>query len=280
MASLGNKITFILPETMEEALWTTPVIGQYLENSLVSERMWSEVNIICPLLELHPLMKACWKPVEIYGTTFPEAILDVDIVFQFSSTSSYSLTKAVQKHIIEAYGVQLGTVAMHMLPPIVSTAKEVLGNLLVVGRYEWDAELGMNGIWPHQQEFLDARLKDEVPIFRCPVGLSFQQLRDEVMSASVVVGVRSTATLLAASLGKIVMELSPDHHEHKNWMSKWENPKYRMIYGPLDDMTADFVWSRTCILVKEIGSMAKEVTWVPRISQRLAVGEISTHRFV
>jgi hypothetical protein len=91
---------------------------------------------------------------------------------------------------------------------------------------------------------------------------TWEEMLMEISRASVVVGLRGAATLLAATMGKVVMELTPDV-AHRDWVAKWESVKYRMIYGKLEDMPAYFVLDR---LGKQVRDLARsgELTWGTR----------------
>lgn len=249
---MGDKIAFVIPGTLEEALWAIPCISQHLENRLVTKRGAEKVYCFCPIPEIGHLFEACWHGMVVGNLPIPEEIRnEVDVLFEFNPEKAYFLTRSVGKHIVEAYGTLLGTVAMSMLPPIVSKAKEVPGDVLVVGRHKLDEELYTNE-WDHAEDFVRMGTAFGIPITRLDHGLDFRDMVDSIAKASVVVGIRGTPTLVAASLGKTVMELSPDGGKGKNWMSKWEDKRYRMMYGELADMDAIFVWERTRILVEEV----------------------------
>ncbi len=90
--------------------------------------------------------------------------------------------------------------------------------------------------------------------------ISYEHLLYEIARASVVVGVRSSGTLIACSGTKILMELAPETWAHRNWMAKWENPKARCIYGDIARVEAQYVWERTQELVKDLSAKARQ-TW-------------------
>jgi len=248
---VGDKIVFVIPDTLEEALWALPVISQHLGNRLVTGRAAEKVYCFCPIVDIRYLFTACWHGMEVLEFPMPEEIRnEVDVLFEFNPDKSYALTQAVGKHIVEAYGTMLGTVAMSILPPIASKEREEPGTVLVVKRHKLDRE--MVGSWWHSDEFVRMGKAFGIPVSLCNENLEFRELVTEVGRASVVVGIRGTGTLLASAFGKTVMELSPENWgTHKNWMSKWENKRYRMMYGDLKDMNAIFVWERTRVLVEE-----------------------------
>lgn len=274
---MSENVLFSLPATMEEALWTLPPISQYLENRLVmteairdnvsgftipARKPVGRIAIVCPLEEIHPLLKTCWLNLEITKEITDEQREMADICIEFNPGISYDLTKRVTKHITEAYGIQIGALPMMILPAIAQRiVREEMGSILVLGRYRYDAHRP-TWVWPHQAEFIKMGTENGLSVTHLPQEHSYSDLARAVSRASVVVGVRSTGTLLAACFRKVVMELSPEGYEHKHWMEKWENRTYRMIHGDLNDMTAWFVWDRTNKLVKSLMDTRGPELWV------------------
>lgn len=257
---MKDKLLFILPKDMEGILWTVPVWMQYLEDREVNERGAETVTIVCEREDMHGFLGACWKGAEVVAQVGKEKD-EADLVFEFSPEVAYRLTEKVEKHIVESYGVQLGTMPFMKLPPVameVGQEEPGLVSIAFGNEDKWE--------WPYWREFDSFLVQQEVPIHNDLVEtLGWKWLCHSVSKASVVVGVRGAATLLASAMGKIVMELSPEEGGHRNWMPKWENRKYRMIYGKLEDMTAEFVWTRTRGLVEELAKRG-EMRWVSHSS--------------
>jgi hypothetical protein len=241
-------------------LWTVPVWMQYLEDRAVMERAPEKVTLVCEREDTHEFLRACWKGMDVVSEAGKEKE-EADLVFEFNPEVAYRLTEKVEKHIVESYGVQLGTMPFMKLPPVameIGQEERGLVSIAFSDKDRWE--------WPHWKEFDGLLSKEEVPIHNDLVEtLGWKWLLHSVSKASVVVGVRGAATLMAAAMGKIVMELSPEEGGHRNWMPKWENKKYRMIYGKLEDMTADFVWTRTRGLVEELARRG-EMQWASRSS--------------
>jgi hypothetical protein len=269
---VGDKVAFVIPDTLEEALWTIPCISQYFENRLVTDRQVEQAWTFCPISEIRYLFESCWHGMQVMDVPPPEEVRNaVDLMFEFDPDDAYELTCSVGKHIVEAYGVLLGTVALSLLPPIVPPSRPDLGSVLVVGRHALD-ERQPDETWPYADEFVAMGQAFGISVSKLDMTLPFRELMREVSKASVVVGVRGSATLLAACFGRQVMELSPEAWAHKNWMGKWECGVYRIVSGDLKDMTPIFIWERTRTMAEEAGKEEAK-RWEHRSHTRQAVGE-------
>jgi len=268
---MGERVAFIIPETMEEAIWTVPCISQYLLNRLVTERAVDKAYAFCPIVELHSLFRSCWKGMEVkpLSELTKEIRNEVDLMFEFDAAKAYELTYKAKKHIVEAYGILLGTVALSLLPAIVSGEKEDPGKVVVVDRHDRDSLYSLDDLWDKVDEFVAMGKAFGIPVDRLP-SLPYEQYREELQKASVIVGVRSSGTLIGACLGKGVMELSPELFGHKAWMGKWENKKYSMVHGNLKEMNPIFIWERTRALVEQ-NSQREVKQWERRSFSRQEV---------
>lgn len=247
---MQENVTFVLPDSYEELLYALPVLAQYCEDRSVARRSIGSVTVFTKRTELSAIIKSYW-PTRITTEMDDEAKAS-DLIIEFSPNDAYEQTKAVEKHICEAYGIQVGTVPFMTLPivscPIVD---EEPGSILVVERNVND-ETKSDWQWPQQTEFVRLATENDIDVKVLDSAASFETMRLAVAKASVVVGVRSTATLIAAAEHKIIMELAPSNWSHRNWMSKSMDRKWRMVYGTLENCTAEFVLERTVQLVEHL----------------------------
>lgn len=250
-SAMKEKLLFVMPDSLEEVLFASVVMSQYLISRMVMGRPVDEVVVVCRHEELHGYLNACWAWAVVVTEPTRQQIDEADLVFEFDAASSYRLTKEVQKHIAEAFAIQLGVGLMRFLPPVlVEDVREEPGLLLLAERNLMD-RTDESWVWPHLEDF-GARLKEgNIPISFLPECADWEQTRAAVGRASVVVGVRSSVTLIAAAANRLVMELSPDDKGHKEWFRKKECGTYRMMYGKLQDMTSIFVWSQIEKLMTE-----------------------------
>ncbi len=262
---VGENLAFILPKSLEESLWALSVMGQYLENRLVSDRGPDEVHVVCPVWEIRDVVKACWQGMTIDDKFCSTKKAKMDFVFEFDAERAYKVTHKVQKHIGEAYGTCLGAVPSALLPPVAQWhGPEETGLVLVVDRSWMDAD--KDDSWPAQEEFLLQGTSEGIPMKVLSSTQGWQNLVRAISQAQVVVGVEGSATLLAATFNKIVLELSPSDWHHRNWMTKWENSKYRFIRGNLKELSAEFVWDRLKLMVK--GLRVGDQQWEPHLSNQ------------
>jgi hypothetical protein len=246
-----DNLVFVLPEYMEECLFATTVMMHYLVTRLVVGKIPDSVTVVCKEPAFTTIIKANWPWATVMYEPSDNQLDNADMVFEFDTERAYALTKNVQKHVAEAYGIQLGVGLFRILPPIlVEDIPEVRGHLLVADRNIKDRPLPGSD-WKHLNAFVKIGEEQGVPITTLGPGACFEEMRQAVGRSAAVVGVRGTATLLAGAAGKIVYELSPDS-QHPQWMTKYEDPLYRMAYGKLDDMVPDFVWVK---LIELIGSL-------------------------
>jgi hypothetical protein len=248
---VSGHLVFALPDYLEEALFALPVLTHYLALRGVIGNHPESVTVICKNSELTKLIKAHWPSAAIVQKPEQSVLDKADMVYDFDTERAYRLTEKIEKHIAEAYGIQLGVGLTRILPPIfVEDWKEENGYLLVVERNKRDRPLE-GALWPHREKFIEVGQEQKIPMGYLDSGAYFEETRCAVGKAAAVVGVRGTATLIAAAAGKIVFELSPDS-QHAKFMTKWENRRYRMAYGKLEEMVVEFVWDRLVKLVGEL----------------------------
>jgi hypothetical protein len=248
---VSEKLIFVMPEYLEEALFAIPVMGHYLAGRNVIGRDCKDVTVVCNNQELTKLIRSYWIWAKVTAEVTQDELQQADFIYEFDSEMAYKISSSVEKHISDAFGIQLGAGLTRFLPSILTEdTPEVSGSVLVVERNGMDRPLG-DSHWKHRERFIEIGQENEIKMAFLGAGAYFEETRCAVGRASVVVGVRGAATLVAAAAGKIVMELVPRGEFHKQWMTKWENSFYRMAYGTLDDMIPEYVWNRTWTLVQE-----------------------------
>lgn len=242
---MKEKLLFVMPTSLEEILFASVVMSQYLISRMVMGRPVEEVTVVCEDAELGPYLKACWAWAVVVTKPTQQQVDEADFICEFDSSSAYRATQAVNKHLAEALAIQLGVGLMRFLPPIlVEDRPEEVGTLLVAERNKKDGPEDVSWVWPHREDFIERVQELGINVTFLPSGAGWDEMRAAVGRASVVVGVRSSVTLIAASANRLVMELSPEGKSHRDWMRKKECGTYRMIHGRLQDMTALFVWGQ------------------------------------
>lgn len=270
-------MVFVLPESLEDLLWSIPVWTQYFENRLVADLsivpFWKRYFSVSPntdrpfqpilvskIPSTNELMSACWhgvKIVEDIGQVKDSA----DLIFEFDIKKAHELTKPVEKHIVESFGILLGVMPPMIFPPILPTlVLEDPGSIVVIERNILD-EQRPTWRWKDEEKFCEMGTANGAKLTRLSGSTSFEEIRSAISLASIVVGVRGAGTLVGASLGKIVLELHPTDYEGNYWASKLEDPGYKMIYGDLDDMTAEWVWETLQAQVNELADQKRRDEW-------------------
>lgn len=244
-----EKLLFVMPDSLEELLFASVVLSQYLISRMVIDRAVKDVVVVCKNEELHDYLRACWVWAKVVVEPTESQLVESDFVFEFNAESSYRVTQAVRKHVAEAFAIQLGVGLMRFLPPVlVEDRTEDIGTVLVAERNRMDG-VDESWIWPYREEFVAMLEQKGVPVIFLDCEAGWEEIKDMVGKASVVVGVRSSVTTVAAAANRLVMELSPDSKGHRDWFRKKECATWKMIYGSLSSMSSSFVWEQVEKLV-------------------------------
>src|SRR6266566_1613817 len=272
---MADKLVFILPESLEEILWVTPALMQYLEDRLLGNPLFeprppAKVTTVCKWPELNHFLKCCWRDMDVVTELGEKERDEADFVFEFDMEAAYEWSKVVEKHITIAASFQLGTIANTKFPSVaMDIGIEIPGLVLVVATRSW-MEGNQDWTWDWKG-FMDLGIEQRITMNVLEGKETWSQMKREVSRASVVVGIRGTATLMAAAMGKVVMELMPNV-AHRHWVAKWESSRYRMIYGDLDTIPAEFLLDRLGRQVKDLAKSG-ELQWTSRRdSSKVSVG--------
>ncbi len=267
-----EKLVFVLPEPADECLMAMVTTTQYLASRMVMQRAFQDVTIVCKNKELHNFARASWVWATVVDELPKETRNTADLMFEFDTEKAYSLTKAVEKPIYEAYGIQLGiALTPYPVPVLVEQWREEPGRVLVCG--ERPLIDGSECEWRWYSDFIQMGNKNEISMTSVHWGDTFDQIRQKIAECSVVVGVRSIATLLGAVANKYVIELAPDSESHRYWFKKAHNRNYRMLYGKINDATAEFVWQTLNTLVQTKEAMEEFADKVEETDVRLRPDE-------
>lgn len=246
-----EKLLFVLPSSMEAAAVAMDVLSHYLITRMVTGRDSRNVVVVCPLKEMHRFVKASWVFVEVVEEPTEQQLEEAEVTFEFSIERSYKMTKGVQKSMADSFAIQLGVGLLRTLPPIlVEDTFEEKGKVLVADRAIKDGR-DASWVWPHKEAFIELLDGNDIPCTILNETASWDETRLAVGRASVVVGVRGTATLMASAASKLVIELEQSSQAHREWLRKTKKMNYRMAYGRLEDMTADFIWKNVEALVRQ-----------------------------
>src|SRR6266700_2167241 len=263
---MADKLVFILPESLESILWVAPVLMQYLEDRLLGNPLFGprppeKVTVVCKWPELTHFLKCCWRKMDVVSVLGANERNEADLLFDFDVELSYDWTKLVDKHISVATSFLLGTISLTKFPPVaMELGIEIPGLVLLVTSRSW-MEGHRDWLWDWKG-FFDLGVDQKITMNVLDGSESWSQMRKEISRASVVIGIRGAATLMAAAMGKVVMELTPNT-EHKDWTAKWESSRYRMIYGKPEEFPAEFILERTGRMLKDLARTG-ELSWVRR----------------
>ena len=240
---MGEKLVFILPDSLEAALYALVTMVQYLTTRFMMARASKQVYVICRWPELHDFVRACWVHAEVFTEPTPEMLKESDFTFYFDEVASYAMTKEIMKHIGDSFGIKLGVGLLRFLAPVLieTLAQEEPGRVLVVERNEMDGNKEPEWIWPDQNQFINELEERDIAVGLLNSFVTFEQMKLEIARASVIIGVRGAATIIAAAAHKMVIELSPKEMAHVEWVRKKECRQYKILYGSLQSLSSDLV---------------------------------------
>lgn len=239
---MTEKYLFIMPESMEPFIAATAVVQAFCE------KKDCEVTIVCQNLSLQIFL-----PVFPQKTSFVRGMPiirgEFDLEVEFNEKAAYKIARRTGKHITQMFGILIGADPVNGYPTALGdfskmTKAEELFDVLVWGLpnqlgYKFCAEIlnAMHKSYTFIHEGL-AKKEEDNAHYVCRI----------VQGHKTIVGIRSSATYLACSYRKPVVELY-DTEYYKNWLSKWANPKYQMIYGDnpqVETITSalEAVWAR------------------------------------
>lgn len=239
---MTEKYLFVMPEGMEPFLAATAVVQAFCHNKEC------DVTIVCPNLSL-----------QIFSPVFPEKTYFVrnwnmargefDLEVDFNEKAAYKIARRTGKHIVQIFGLLIGADPINGYPT-------ALGDFSKMAKGEERFDVLVWGL-SHETgakfcaEVLNKMHKSYTFIHE---GLAKKEednahyVSAVVREHKTIVGIRSSATYLACSYKKPVVELYNTEY-YKNWLSKWANPKYQMIYGDnpqVETITSamEAVWAR------------------------------------
>jgi hypothetical protein len=262
---MTEKITLIMPEYLEDFLYCTGILHGY-RAWLMGHGRNPEFTILCRP-EWVPLVRPAVPANVSFGTHLNDESKAADFVFEFDRQRAYdwSLPSKAQAGI--AYGTLLGAGANMGIPVYGRMNRDELPRILVLPRHRTDfkPEIQWKGMYRLDQEF---RPRTTLQIGILDPKATLQFTYEAISAAALCVGVAGGLTLLAASLGKPLLEIYPTDLYHENWCVKWDLaqsgnplPNYRVIRDTLNHISTEFVSDS---LVKMLTSLCvrKSPLWV------------------
>jgi hypothetical protein len=232
---MTEKHLYVLPEDPESCLAAIAAI-QGLLGELKKRKGEADVTVVCPNETLIDVAVCIDEKCDVYRE-LPEDVKlrDWDMFFKFDVELAYKMAQPTQKHITQIFGIQIGS-DPKSLPDLAALwpAKAIPAAVYDVCLLPFPSRKRV-------YEYLSNNFPELTiaPQLGYDITINWQVVQAE--SAKIVVGVRSFGTYVAASLGRAVIELYPDDR-YRQWLSKWNNPRYQMIYGKIENMTPELVF--------------------------------------
>jgi len=218
MEAASDSILFGMPEDPEMFLAALATVQDYvaqLKKQVKDRRKHGEWFVAVHLVKEFEFFKCCFPEEIVFVDEWNPVRGEWDYVYKFDAEVAYDLSLPTQQHVTTCFGILVGADPA-MVPDLSAvehefyTGKEPMLQLL---SFEGRDELA---------EIIDNH---------------HPELGEALCGTSVVVGMRSFETYVAAALGKTVLELYPND-KHVKWLEKPGN--YQMIVG--DHFPVEFVW--------------------------------------
>jgi hypothetical protein len=221
---------YSMPDTCEMFLAATRAIQDYYM-WLAKRHIRAEVTLHSPSESLDFLVPTIWDGLDVIvhdviRDTSGLTLGEFDQVVKFDPVIAYEQSCVTEKHVVQMFGMMVGSDPVKVLPDVSSVTDKMQFNPTDILLYNFSGS-------EEVREFL----LNNRPDLKITLSLDDEELI--ALQAHLVVGVRSGATYLAASAGRAVIEIYPTD-KHRNWLSKWTNPCYQMIYA--DEPPATLVY--------------------------------------
>lgn len=214
---------FSMPRDCEGFLAALAAIQDYYR-WLAGRKIQGEATVYCPNPELRFLVPAIEKEgqcriVDLVASKEHLTLDRFDMAVEFNNEAGYRLSEKTEKSMAQVFGMMVGSEPQKATPDISCVVNGMLPKYdIVVFPFSGSLEVA---------EFL-ANNKPELVVIELKAGLNLGW--EFALAGRLAVGIRSGMTYLAASAGRAVVEIYPTDR-HRNWLSKWSNPLYQMIYG-------------------------------------------------
>lgn len=228
---MAEKYLFSMPDSMEPFLAATAVVQAFCYDEKEKKNKDCEIDLIC----FNPTLQV-FSPVFSVKHNFVKRVASIqrgsyDLVVDFDEKAAYKVARRTSKHIVQMFGIAIGADPINGYPGALGDfSKMEKGegkfDVLIWGlsddlgsKFCAEVLTGMKKSFTFIHEGL-AKHEEDNAHYVCSA----------VREHKAIVGVRGSATYLACSYGKPVVELYNTEY-YKGWLSKWANPKYQMIYG-------------------------------------------------
>lgn len=233
-----------MPQTCEMFLAALCAIQDYYK-WLEKEKRAVTVNAVigCQNPDLHQFVSCLTIGKHTAEIGEPESLEGFEQAVDFDPEVAYRLSKVNEKHVSQVFGIMIGSDPPKVLPDLSAMAfPDAVEDMLVL------PFAGSEQVYA----FLEVNKPDRV-IHRVEGVENLNQgISPRNMARyKLVVGVRSGLTYLAAALGRAVVEIYPTDR-HRNWLSKWSNPFYQMIYGDPGQVTPELVYRAVEVVWKRV----------------------------
>jgi hypothetical protein len=194
------------------------------------------ITVYCPNPELAFLLPALTAAnpnvqiEEICHVTTGQSLERYEQAVNFDPLMAYKIGMIGEKHVTQVFGMMVGSDPMKVLPDISS----------VVGEIEPQCDIVVFP-FPGQEVLFDLLYNNMPELNLQSCTREDADTRFSALRGKLIIAARSGVTYLAASANRAVVEIYPQN-QHRNWVSKWANPHYQMIYGNPGDVTPELVF--------------------------------------
>src|ERR1019366_8205638 len=225
---------YAMPATCEMFLAAVCAIQDYYK-WLAKRKIRAEVVVYSPSSELDFLVPAIWQGfdvvvADVVHDTAGMTLEGFDQSVNFDVDLAYKLSKVTEKHVVQMFGIMIGSDPPKQLPDVSSITEGI----------QPDCDI-MLLPFPGSEQVYEFLLNNHPELNTCNAIADVWQPIELCLRGHMLVGVRSGLTYLAAAADRAVVEIYPTDC-HRNWLSKWSARHYQMIYGDPDKVAPDLVF--------------------------------------
>lgn len=261
---MTDTLIFSMPEQLEDFLFSIPSLQELLFGFRAENKDFKAYVIAKP--ELAFIARSALFDATIVSVITEEVLKQADMVVELTRSAAYAVCGASMQGT-KAFGALIGSAPALTVPVIGEDFNSVHRSVLWLPRHSTD--WSPNCQWPHMAEFIRIVGRDVGSFSQVRPDASPGDARTAISGADMCIGIVGGLTLMAAALGKPLVELYPPSLFNKSWAAKWEMPDYRVFFEELQSIRPDSVWESAKSLAASINGRRSK--WESRHPLRKAV---------
>jgi hypothetical protein len=260
-----EKHFFWMPSDCEMYLAALTAMQDYLKwldkRSIDIEMSLYCTNPLLSFLDAAAQVKGVVSLRHVSNPLIDKTRTDYDQAIQFDPEIAYQMSLNTEKHVTQMFGIALGSEPSEATPILDACIKMIPfpGKDILILPFPGSDQLA-EFIFNNHPDWFVTSVSESTSGYPSWMN-NGQESLDAVCDHQITVGVRSGITYLAASARRGVVEIYPKDR-HRNWLSKWSNPFYHMIYGNAGEVHSSLVYRSVETLYKKL--QARKAAMVQR----------------